>query len=82
MTGSEMTGSEPETETGKKKGRMWQASPTRQVLGSLVIQESMFPAGLAKVPLHGPCCSPAWALLLAYSEAELWGYLYPLQQIF
>jgi hypothetical protein len=57
VTGSEMIGSEPETKTGKK-GRMWRASLSHRVLGSLVIQESMFPAGLAKAPLHGPCFWP------------------------
>lgn len=73
MTGSEVTGSEPEPETGNKD-RVWLALPASWGLSSLGGQES-----LAKVP---PPHTHTRPLLLAYSEAELWGYLYPLQQIF
>lgn len=68
MTGSEVTGSEPEPETGKKTECGW--------LPYLLGPEQL---GRAGKPCRGP---PTWPLLLAYSEAELWDYLYPLQQIF
>lgn len=49
-----MIGSEFEIKIGKK-GRMWRVLFSYWVLGSLVIQESMFLVGFVKVFLYGFC---------------------------